>query len=146
MFSFFILFFYGLFAFFCYKKFLKNSVSEETIHFQSVCNDVHCLENLVLKLETLEEIITDLEASDENLLRNVTISVPSSVGDANNYEMLIGNADYTREHLLETVYSERERIRASLLEGIEKLYYSGITKTVTKAMGDMTSEVKGEQL
>ena len=97
MFSFFLLFFYGFIAFFCYKKFLKNSVNEKTIHFQSVCNDVHCLENLVQKLETLEEIITNLEASDEHLLRNVTISVPSPVGDANDYEMLIGNADCTRE-------------------------------------------------
>ena len=112
MFSFFLLFFYGFIAFFCYKKFLKNSVNEKTIHFQSVCNDVHCLENLVQKLETLEEIITNLEASDEHLLRNVTISVPSPVGDANDYEMLIGNADCTREVSVSLLFPHLQGFRS----------------------------------
>ncbi len=144
MLKFFLLVFYGCFAVFCCKKISKHSEIEETIHFQNVCSDVHYLENLVNKLETLEDIITDLEASDSRLIRNVTLSVPSLVGNANDYEMLIGDTDCTREHLLKTVYSEREKIRSSLLEGIEELYKNGITKTVTKAISDAAVEAEGE--
>ena len=87
----------------------------------------------LLGFEELENMITDIEACSNNLLKSIRIELPDSLATMRSgTHFLINGKDENSKYLLSIAYSERERLRTSLTTDLEQILRSGITKTVTE--------------
>lgn len=93
---------------------------EEVKDYIRIYDRVHTLEEITKQIETLEEIITDLNACSSEAMKGIKLSVPSAL-KCNEYTVLTNGSDCSAEQLLNLAYSERRRKREELLQAIPEL-------------------------
>lgn len=109
---------------------------------------VHDLEQLVIKLEELEEIQTSIELARFHRLKGVTINLPDNLSKDHSHTLLINGHDSNSKVLMQLVIKERDKLRKSLTEKIHELEKHGTTQlnpiAVTKELAEVsTMRVRG---
>lgn len=113
-----------------YKAFHRKSYSESdtetekeqtSLSYVSLEEHINILNCMKERLNIIEQMITDIEVcSPESEYKGVCISVPDNQGKYNKYELLIDGEDDNSLNLLDILYNERQQLRTSLCEEIEK--------------------------
>ena len=109
----------------------RRRLHRKDIYFFRIYNGVTELKEIVEQLEQVEQMITDIEVCSFHHLKAVKIEVPDSLSSGKGHEIIINGSDNNSRYLLSIAVEERQRLRTSLLKGIESLSRYGVTKTVT---------------
>lgn len=116
-----------------YKWLNHRNSHKNDRYYSNMYESIHKLNERVQQIEELENMITDIEACSNNLLKSIRIELPDSLATMRSgTHFLINGKDENSKYLLSIAYSERERLRTSLTTDLEQILRSGITKTVTE--------------
>lgn len=102
------------------------------VDFVELMDEIDNLSDLKEQLEEVENMLTEIEGADPNQ-RGIAlhISMPTS---NNNYSLLANNSS---EAVIQMLYSERQKLRSSLVNEIEKMRIRS-TKNVRKTLIENT--------
>jgi hypothetical protein len=123
---------YGTVVYKFYKFVRKREKKASEMYFQNVYSSVLALADKVRRIQELENLITDIECCSKNYLKAVRIDVPDSLAGISRHDFIISGDDDNSKHLLDIALSEREKLRASLLDDLQEISHNGVTKTITK--------------
>lgn len=110
---------YGL-----YKLYIRYHCSEADgdIEFQSISEQIEHLNELREKLQTVEEMITDVSiCSPDEHEKVISCEWMNSLGDKLRYDLWVDGKNGTSEELLKIAYAERSRLRSALKSEIKKM-------------------------
>lgn len=99
----------------------KNNENED-INFFSVSEKIEYLNELKQQLDSVEQLITDIElCSPEIREKVIKLEWITSAGEKKEYSLWIDGTSQTTEELLKIAYIERQRLRTSLHLEIKNL-------------------------
>ena len=105
----------------------------DDLRFFDICESVKRLNTLTEQLQGIENMICDIEICNADHLKAVRIEIPESLSHNSSHEIIINGEDMKSQYLLQLALSERDRLRTSLLNEIQKLSCSAVTQTVEKS-------------
>ncbi|MCM1008299.1 MAG: hypothetical protein NC485_10285 [Ruminococcus flavefaciens] len=110
---------YVLYKFCC--KF--NSTSDNgRLEFECISEQIERLNNLREQLQTVEKMITDISVcSPDEHEKVISCEWLNSFGEKQRYDLWIDGKNNNSNELLKIAYSERKRLRSSLLSEIKNL-------------------------
>lgn len=118
----------------------------DDLRFFDICENVRKLNALTEQLQGIENMICDIEICNADHLKAVRIEIPESLSHNSSHEMIINGEDVRSQYLLQLALSERDRLRSSLLDEIEKIHRSAVTQTVTQSSQNTEQDKRGESL
>ena len=120
--------------------FVKNSSTNDTpvkvntgdIDFMDLTEKIDSLSDLKERLLEIENMITEIESAEQNE-RKIALNLSMPTAD-NQYSFLVNNSCNA---VLELLYSERKKLRSSIVSVIEKIQIRS-TKNVRKTSPENT--------
>lgn len=106
--------------------------TENTLLFQELQQREARLHRDTERLQQIEQLITDLEICDPNVLEKpIQMQWSSATGQDRSYCFWM-DGGYSTQQMLQTAYEERLTLRTSLLEQINEMYDTVVTQSVTE--------------
>ncbi len=106
-----------------YKLYSRYNLNDDTeIEFDTVNERIDYLNQLKQQLQSIEEMITDIESCQPDELEKVfRCEWSGAVGERFAYDLWVDGESHISKELLKIAYSERQRLRASLKAEIRNL-------------------------
>lgn len=101
---------------------LNNSNDNGRIEFDYISERIERLNNIREQLQTVEEMITDITVcSPDEHEKVISCEWLNGVGEKQKYDLWIDGKNNNSNELLKIAFSERKRLRSSMLSEIKNL-------------------------
>ena len=110
----------------------SDAQAEDTLLFQELQQREARLHRDTERLQQIEQLITDLEICDPDVLEKPTQMQWSSANGQNRSYCFWMDGGHSTQQMLQTAYEERLTLRTSLLEQINEMYDTVVTQSVTE--------------
>lgn len=106
-----------------YRLYNRYKLSDDSdIEFETIKERIDYLNSLIQQLQTIEEMITDIESCEpDELEKPVRCEWTNVVGERFAYDLWIDGENIISKEMLKIAYSERSRLRTSLKSEIKKM-------------------------
>ena len=122
----------------------RRKYHHQDAFFHNVCGSIHELNDRAIQLEELDRMVQDLESCSNSLMKSIRIELPNSLSNMKSgTAFLVNGKDQNSKYLLSIAYSERDRLRSSLMNDLESVLRSGVTETVTETRACDTEYDRG---
>ena len=135
--------FYGALGYFIIRYRKKHQYQKSEMYFLSLCESVKKMNALTEQLHSIENMISDIEICNADHVKSVRIEIPDSLSRNASHEMLINGNDISSQYLLQLALAERERLRSSLLNEVEKISRSAVTQSGTQSSQNAEQDSRG---
>lgn len=135
--------FYGALGYFIIRYRKKHQYQKSEMYFLSLCESVKKMHSITEQLSSIENMICDIEICNADHVKSVRIEIPDSLSQNASHEMLINGNDISSQYLLQLALAERERLRSSLLDEVEKISRTAVTQSVTQTLQKPEQDSRG---
>ncbi len=94
----------------------------ENADFTALSAQIKKLYQISERIDMLDRMITDIEICDPDVLQKAFSCSWQSGGENKEFQFWTTGADRQAEHLMQMAADERDQLRASLLDQIDRLY------------------------
>ena len=124
----------------------ERDVDPDEIDYITLGAQIKKLHQTMERIDTLDRMITDIEICDPEVIQKAFACSWQSGGENREFKFWTTGADRQAEHLMQMALDEREQLRASLLDQIDRLNRERRKKNGRKTLFSQTDPAAGEGL